>query len=386
MPTAPPRHSSGTRCRSVEVCSPGSHTGIAHKTDPGEQTSTYWDGRRTKACSGLHGVGAGREADPDGINQGWLKEQTADGIWVKVLPGLETELQEFPFAATLLNQARAKRQKEESIPQGVRKYSREMDSALPGQHTRKLYDALSRKEASVLVQLRTGMIGLNGYLHRIGATESGQCECGQATERQCADQHLLVILESFNRIIEQARTSLKEDRTVALSSVVERAAEVIQQREDGDIGQESAAAQIAALDQATLLLCVALLDHALYKDIYDSVVVGFLAVLGIRKDGCFSEATNYTSYLSAFIRMAQLLVIQRSVLAVELDEADHAADILDVMQDRFMDTTTFLGHIILTDDGEQLTYKDFQVTMTNLKSFVAKQVSIAQQQLHELLL
>ncbi|KAL5351043.1 hypothetical protein ACLOAV_004617 [Pseudogymnoascus australis] len=35
--------------------------------------------------------------------------------------------------------------------------------------------------------------------------------------------------------------------------------------------------------------------------------------------------------------MAQLLVIQRSVLAVELDEADHAADILEVMQDRFMD-------------------------------------------------
>jgi hypothetical protein len=98
-------------------------------------------------------------------------------------------------------------------------------------------------------------------------------------------------------------------QTVALSSVVERAAEVIQQREDGDIGQESAAAQMAALDQATLLLCIALLDHALYKDIYDSVIVGFLAVLGIKKDGCFSEATNYTSYLSAFIKMAQLLVI-----------------------------------------------------------------------------
>lgn len=45
-------------------------------------------------------------------------------------------------------------------------------------------------------------------------------------------------------------------QTVALSSVVERAAEVIQQRGDGDIGQELAAVQIAALDQATLLLCI----------------------------------------------------------------------------------------------------------------------------------
>jgi hypothetical protein len=195
---------------------------------------------------------------------------------------------------------------------------------------------------------------------------------------------------------------------VALASVVERAAEVIRLREDGDIGQESTTAQIQALDEATLLLCIALLNHALYKDIYDSVIVGFLAVLGIRNDGCFSEATNYTSHLSAFIKIAQLLVIQRSVLAVELDEVDHAADILDVMQDRFMvygtrspmnwaqklrtygkkiqDTTTSLGHIIWTHDGEQLTYKDFEVTMTNLKSFVAKQVSIAQQQLHDLLL
>jgi hypothetical protein len=288
-----------------------------------------------------------------------------------------------------------------------------------------------------------------------------------------ADHHLPVILESFDRIVEQARVSLQEDRvnvfdqhrvngflhrrsahrpllhklkdgtyktykkvwkqllcflyrlvwqqqqpalhccltaaqTVALSNVVERAAEVMQLQEDGDIDQKLSTAQIQALDEATLLLCIALLDHALYKDIYDSVIVGFLAVLGIRKEGCFSEATNYTSHLSAFIKIAQLLVIQRSVLAVELDEVDHAADILDMMQDRFMvygtrspmnwvqklrtygkkiqDTTTSLGHIIWTDDGEQLTYKDFEVTMTNLKSFVAKQVSIAQQQLHDLLL
>jgi hypothetical protein len=90
--------------------------------------------------------------------------------------------------STLLNNARAKRQKEQYIPQDVGKYSKEMDSALPGQHTRKLYDALNRKEASILAQLRTGMVGLNGYLHRIGATESDQCECGQAKE---SVQHFL---------------------------------------------------------------------------------------------------------------------------------------------------------------------------------------------------
>jgi hypothetical protein len=98
--------------------------------------------------------------------------------------------------------------------------------------------------------------------------------------------------------------------------------------------QHSTTARIQALDEATLLLCIALLDHALYKDIYDSVIVSSLAALGIGKDGCFVEATIYTSHVSAFIKVAQLLVIQRSVVAVERDEVDYTADILDVMQDR----------------------------------------------------
>jgi hypothetical protein len=45
-----------------------------------------------------------------------------------------------------------------------------------------LYDRLSRTEAGVLAQLRTGMARLNSYLHRIKAALSDQCACGQATE------------------------------------------------------------------------------------------------------------------------------------------------------------------------------------------------------------
>ena len=51
-----------------------------------------------------------------------------------------------------------------------------------GRHTRQLYDRLTRKEAAVLAQLRTGMARLNGYLYRINAAESDQCACGQARE------------------------------------------------------------------------------------------------------------------------------------------------------------------------------------------------------------
>jgi hypothetical protein len=84
--------------------------------------------------------------------------------------------------STLINRARAKRQEERKIPQEVGGYSQEVDAALPGRHTRTLYDVLERKDASILAQLGTGMTHLNGYLNRIGATESDQCECGQARE------------------------------------------------------------------------------------------------------------------------------------------------------------------------------------------------------------
>ncbi|KJZ69922.1 hypothetical protein HIM_10678 [Hirsutella minnesotensis 3608] len=68
------------------------------------------------------------------------------------------------------------------IPEGVGKYSKRIDKALPGKHTRKLYDELTRKESEVLVQLRTGKSRLNSYLFKIGAVESDECACGQSAE------------------------------------------------------------------------------------------------------------------------------------------------------------------------------------------------------------
>jgi hypothetical protein len=284
-----------------------------------------------------------------------------------------------------------------------------------------------------------------------------------------AEHYLLLLLESFDRVIEQARNSLLEDKvnvfdqhrvnsfiprrsssrplwyklkeptyrtykkvwkqllcflyrmvwqklapvlhcclsstqSTALEAVLRAAASLAQQQES----VESDIKQYREIDRACLLLCIALLDHPLHGNIYDSVVVGFLAVLGINSHGSYHEATTYTPSLSAFVKLSQLLVVQRAVLAVEEDEVDHAADILDVMQDRFMvygtrspmnwalklraygkkiqDTTTGLGHIIWSDDGEELKYKGLEMTMTTFRRFVSHQVEIAQSQLHELLL
>jgi hypothetical protein len=64
----------------------------------------------------------------------------------------------------------------------VGEYTRKLDTALPGRHTRILYNSFNHTGASILAQLRTGMARLNGYLHRIGAAESDLCACGHAKE------------------------------------------------------------------------------------------------------------------------------------------------------------------------------------------------------------
>ncbi|KAJ5288337.1 hypothetical protein N7508_011112 [Penicillium antarcticum] len=68
-------------------------------------------------------------------------------------------------------------------------FTRQLDSALPGPHTKMLYDSLDREKASILAQLRTGHARLNGYLHRIGKTDSDLCECG--VERETVPHFLL---------------------------------------------------------------------------------------------------------------------------------------------------------------------------------------------------
>jgi hypothetical protein len=79
----------------------------------------------------------------------------------------------------LLGQQQQQRQR---IPIGVGRYSQRIDTALPGQHTRAIYDALNAKESRILIQLRTGKCRLNRYLHSIKAVGTDQCSCGQAAE------------------------------------------------------------------------------------------------------------------------------------------------------------------------------------------------------------
>jgi len=87
------------------------------------------------------------------------------------------------------------------------------------------------------------------------------------------------------------------------------------------------------------------------------------------------------------IKMAQLLVIQRSVQAVEDGTVDYPGISLEQMRLRFMtfegrtpmswilglrqyakklgDTMTAQGYIVWSEDDEKLSFKDFQCTLTN---------------------
>jgi ribonuclease HI len=58
------------------------------------------------------------------------------------------------------------------------KHLQKIDKALPGKHTNKLYNALNKRSAAILVQMRTNISRLNTYLSKINVADTDRCECG----------------------------------------------------------------------------------------------------------------------------------------------------------------------------------------------------------------
>lgn len=59
---------------------------------------------------------------------------------------------------------------------------RATDSAIPEKHTLTLYNTLNKKEATILLRLRTGHSYLKGFLAKINVADSDQCSCGRGAE------------------------------------------------------------------------------------------------------------------------------------------------------------------------------------------------------------
>jgi hypothetical protein len=80
-----------------------------------------------------------------------------------------------------------------------------------------------------------------------------------------------------------------------------------------------------------------LLDHDLKGDLFESVIVGFLAVIAIDPiKGILKEAYHFTPTLSSFIKIAQMLVIQKAIVGARDVESIQPTDLLDEMRVRFL--------------------------------------------------
>ena len=85
------------------------------------------------------------------------------------------------------------------------KHTFNLDKALPQQHMAQVYNNLPFQEAKAVVQLRTGNISLNGFLHRIKAIEGAECECGHPEE---TPQHFLFTCPVWETYRQEMRKAL----------------------------------------------------------------------------------------------------------------------------------------------------------------------------------
>jgi hypothetical protein len=153
-----------------------------------------------------------------------------------------------------------------------------------------------------------------------------------------------------------------------------------------------------ALDTECLELCVSLLDHDLKGDLFESTGVGFLAAIAVDPaKAILKEAHHSTPTLSSFIKMAQMLVIQKPIVGARDVEGIQPTDLLDEMRMRFLingvrspfswasqlrvygkkvrDSTTCLGYIFWSDDGLSVSYKGVcHPDMGALQDFVRDQL------------
>jgi len=107
----------------------------------------------------------------------------------------EASTQVLPALRTAILAPTVKHIRNTSGPKMTGKYA--IDSALPGKHTRQLYDDRRHKEAKVLCRLRTRHSRLNKDLVRTKALESGECQCETGQEETA--RHFLFELPPMER-------------------------------------------------------------------------------------------------------------------------------------------------------------------------------------------
>lgn len=177
----------------------------------------------------------------------------------------------------------------------------------------------------------------------------------------------------------------------------------------GTVTRETREKIESELDRSCLLLCISLLDHRLRGSHFESVIVGFLSVLSINKKNgyTFYGPVNYSPYLSRFIKIAQILVIERAIIAAEEGTVENTSDAISKMHQNLLArgshtafdwayrmrayakkeivSTTYRGFVIWSEDKLAVSYKKTTIRLNDFRDFVAVQVRLAQEELRDLL-
>lgn len=69
-------------------------------------------------------------------------------------PGKTPDRQPRRAKATILHEMKLQIKANGVLPEGIGKHSKDVDAALPGKHTKAMYNTLKKKETSTLAQLR----------------------------------------------------------------------------------------------------------------------------------------------------------------------------------------------------------------------------------------
>jgi hypothetical protein len=101
-----------------------------------------------------------------------------------------------------------------------------------------------------------------------------------------------------------------------------------------DKNKESRGEIVYNLDKAYLLLYIFLLNYTLQGNYFKSIVLSFLAILGINKNpsSIFYSLLSYLPNLFKFIKIAQILVVQYTVVVKKKGKVKYPSNLLKEMQ------------------------------------------------------
>jgi superfamily II DNA helicase RecQ len=107
----------------------------------------------------------------------------------------------------------------------------------------------------------------------------------------------------------------RQQRT-SLNRLMEAADQLSDYQEEGKSDDNEVCKEARAdVQKALLQFCIALLDHDLVDNEYQSAIISGLAVLGVREDKGWENPEDYTPKLSAVIKLARLMVVQMAYQA-----------------------------------------------------------------------